>query len=512
VIHFSFKAQSSIRYSCALLLLAIVLSTACVLLQARSGFNLADEGFLWYGVQQTARGQVPLRDFQSYDPGRYYWSALGSFLFGKGLVALRISEAAVQIVGLWAALMAARRVARSWTVLLAIGCTLTIWMFPSHKLFDHALLLCGISVAVCLAERPTNRQIFIGGIFVGLCFFFGRNHALYNFLAQAFLLLLLRCKGEQRLTLSTLGSWIAGLALGLLPLVTMLLLVPGFAATYVESIRSMLSHPANLPLPVPWPWRFTPSGNSIVDAQQFLLGILFVALPLISLVTVALCVFGLRLQSIKEHALFVAGAFVGLFYMHHAFSRPDLSHLAQAIHPFIFAAISIPVFRERYRFVPVAAFLLTGIFLISMQTLAYQRWKSPVAWVACDTGDNVFVPPSTSRQIECVRQFAQKHIAPREGVLIAPFAPGLYPIVGRQAPLWDLAFYFPATTERQNQMIQELEVKNVNWAIISDSPEDRRPFSATHELLWQYLVQNFESIESACLPRSMKIFRRRSSG
>jgi len=64
-------------------------------------------------------------------------------------------------------------------------------------------------------------------------------------------------------------------------------------------------------------------------------------------------------------------------------------------------------------------------------------------------------------------------------------------------------------------MIHKLAAKNVNWAIISDTPLDKREdlrFSATHEVIWQYLMENFELVESACVPRSMKIFHRKRPG
>ena len=53
-------APSASRSIWIALLLAIILAGASFILQARQGFNVTDEGFLWYGVQQTAAGAVVL--------------------------------------------------------------------------------------------------------------------------------------------------------------------------------------------------------------------------------------------------------------------------------------------------------------------------------------------------------------------------------------------------------------------------------------------------------------------
>jgi hypothetical protein len=495
-----------------ILLLAIVLLGASFAVQGRQGINLADEGFLWYGAQQTAHGKVPLRDFQSYDPGRYYWSAAGMHLFGEGLVALRFSETVFQLLGLWVGLLAARRVAQSRALLAAVGLMLTLWMVPSHKLFDITLLLCGIWIAVRLIEEPSPARVFIAGFFVGLCVFFGRNHALYNFLAQASLLLFLHFKRRPLLSMSHLGMWVAGIMAGLVPTIAMFVAVPGFFASSIEFIQSIFRHGTNLPLPVPWPWRVSP--NSTAGTTQFLLGIFLVALPLGYLAAIMVSL-SMRSQTIKDHALLIACAFVGLFYLHHAFSRADISHLAQVIHPFILGALALLGFlkaRKFYHWAVIAVLIAAALFTVGRLTPIYQRITSATPWVSFDAGDKIFVPVTTDRLFTCLRKFTAENVAPREGVLIAPFTPTLYPILGYESPLWDLGYFFPATTQRQETMIHKLAAKNVNWVIISDTPLDGREdlrFSATHKLVWQYLMENFEPIQSACLPKWMKILHRK---
>src|SRR3954451_24091555 len=61
---------------CEAVLLGAAASLTVFALQWRYGFLWSDEGWLWYISQRTALGDIPLRDFFSYDPGRYYWSAL----------------------------------------------------------------------------------------------------------------------------------------------------------------------------------------------------------------------------------------------------------------------------------------------------------------------------------------------------------------------------------------------------------------------------------------------------
>ena len=111
---------------CGILALAAALS----LWQARRRDPLgADEGYLWYGVQQTLAGRWPHRDVKSYEPGRYLWSAAFARVFGGGLLPLRGAAHLCFALGLCAALLVLRTRGLDCpsTALAAFGDVITYW-------------------------------------------------------------------------------------------------------------------------------------------------------------------------------------------------------------------------------------------------------------------------------------------------------------------------------------------------------------------------------------------------
>src|SRR5579872_5746941 len=136
--------------------LAAVISLSVFFLQWRYGFNLGDEGWLWYISQRTALGDVPLRDFFSYDPGRYYWSAAFFKLTGSsGLYQQILANYLFAILGLAAAyfVMIRAGLARSWRIAIFLLLGVVIG-FPRHKIYEQTLSLIAVAAIAFVFESP----------------------------------------------------------------------------------------------------------------------------------------------------------------------------------------------------------------------------------------------------------------------------------------------------------------------------------------------------------------------
>jgi hypothetical protein len=529
-------------------LLALVLSAAMFLAQRRLDFTVNEEGFLWYGAVAAAHGEVPLRDFYSYDPGRYYWAAAWTPLAGEGLLGLRLATAAFAALGLWCGLLAARRAIGNPLLLAGAGVVLSLWLLPRNKLYEPAITMAAVLAATCLVERPDRRRHLLAGVMVGFGTFMGKNHGLYLGVAFLALTLLLwlrqggpfpdsavgpgrpeagaegpvpaprRQAGRLRELAGRLGAFAGGIALGALPLAAMLVLVPGFARAYLDSIFFFVEQgQTNFPLPVPWPWNFSYGAMDPWGAAKtfgvafcFLLTAVFFALG-------ALWVAASPAQRLRRNALLAGAVAIGAVYTHHAFSRADLAHLAPSIHPLLLGLLALPAAcggalaarpaaARGARWAAGAAVGLLLAFLTAATALPaqplYHQLTTHVMAPYTIAGEDLLLRPRTIALLDWMERAAAARIPPQAPVLLAPNLPGLYRVLDRRSPVWDVYPIWPASDELDRRMLAELQRQHVEWAFIQNASVDGRRallFRRTHPRVWDYLMQNFD-LEDSCRP------------
>lgn len=127
---------------------------------------------------------------------------------------------------------------------------------------------------------------------------------------------------------------------------------------------------------------------------------------------------------------------------------------------------------------------------------------------------NTFWLPRT--QVNDLNMFMRslsRQMRPDENILIAPYAPGLYCLLNRKSPIWDAYPIHLAPSDEQMRSIRDMEIKNVRWALIDTFSMDKikeRSFPFTHELIWRYILREFEPIDCPGLSKSQILFRRRT--
>jgi hypothetical protein len=473
-----------------------------------NGSILRDEGFLWYGVQRTLLGEVPIRDFMAYDLGRYYWSAAIMHLIGNnGIMALRLTLIIFAGLGLFIALVVTARSCREpdiLTIILPAAAILTLWMFPPHKLFEITTSIALVGVLAYLIERPSPRLCFISGLVLGLAAVFGRNHGLYGLIGSLAVIVCLAAfnRGGLRL-LSALKWWVGGIVVGYVPILLALVFVPGFAGAYLEGIRFTLeTGSVNLPLPTPWPWK------PPINVRSLIIGTLFIVLPLTGIAGVVYAIYARFKNDVIPPAA-AASAFLILPYAHHAFSRADVSHLAQAIFPFLIGVLAISAASSRKVKITVIALLLSVSLVVMLPS--HRARHGLKDWENVRLGEDIIkTDPETARDIALLKSLDMKYCDDGRTFLATPSWPGAYAIMERKAPIWEIYALFPRNAPFQEREIQRIERAGPGFALVGDQALDGHEelrFQNTHPLIDQYIRQNFEQIDEPLAPGGFRIHR-----
>jgi hypothetical protein len=500
---------------CALLTLA--LSFGYFFLTGHLDLGLADEGYLWYGVDALKAGQIPIRDFQAYDPGRYCWVAAWSFLFGDSIIALRAACVLFQCFGLFCGLLVARRISHNRAFLFVTALTMTLWMIPRYKVFEQSIALTAIYVAVRLLERPTTRQHFVTGVFIGIAAFIGRNHGLYNVIAFTLIVCTI-WGGAWRELLRHSAICGAGVCVGYLPQLAMFIAVPGYGAAFMAMIRNDFSVGANLPMPVPWPWRVPPEFNWFYSATFIAEGLFYVALPGFLLLAGGLLMARGRRHALQQAPLLAAFA-ITFAYAHYTFSRADYIHLAHSAPAFLIGTIALTgAGRGRLtRTPPLCPVLIllggtvTALALPSHFVPRFISGKEPFV-PSSIRGQQMQLPETIATIVHIAQTMTQQLARPDESVAFLPHWPGLYPVTHRFSPFRQIYFIRPASASEESALLTTLEHEPVNWVLLQDKALDDRDdlrFRNTHPRAFRYLHEHFAPVAFPGMPPGIEMLHRR---
>jgi hypothetical protein len=478
------------------------------------GLSLWDEGFFWYGAQRVAIGEVPLRDFQSYDPGRYYLpAAMMRGLGSSGIVAARIGNAVILAL---VTVMLMRVVARAGRELGAgeasiVGIAFVAWMIPDFKAADFLACAIMLAAAARLSEKSSFARIFAIGCAVGFAAWIGRNHGVYGALGSIAVMLFARHRradwpGDGRAA----SSFTAGVFIGYLPMLISLVLAPGQPDELVAGIgRIISSGSTNIALPLPRPWWVRVGGRPwMYPASDGLVACAFFAIPI---VIAGLCWVPWRQRHHTQWRSPVVFAVVlmSIPYAHYAYSRPDAPHLAVGTLPVLVAAFmalqSLPAWQRRLS--------TAGLASICVTTMApYQRpfqagpWRSMVATVL--NGDTLRVSQGTRDEISLLQTLSTRYTPRGESFVATPFWPGAYAVLERKAPSWEIYSLFPRSVEFQQRELHRWEQAAPAFAVLVDVKLDGRPeylFRATHPLMMHKLEADFVQLRWSA-PQGVVVF------
>jgi len=465
------------------------------------GFNLADEGFFWYGSQQTAHGEVPGLDFSAYEPGRYYWAAavfkalannsnksarIASTLFGSLSFGL--------IVGF---LVTTRKGVGGVKALLTViffSATLSVWTFPYYRATD---VLAPCIVFILCYQLYVNRRLstsFFAGIGLGILMFFGRNHALYALIGIFVILLYLQLQEKQIIkSAKRFMLGISGMIIGLFPFLLLALGRPHYILEISRQWLEVLSSgKTNLPLPWPLPWRTISAGMSITEADgHLIIGVMFFCLFAIGLGASAFCALSaIRGKGIPPGLAAMTASTAG--YLHYATDRADMEHIGPAFMPVLlgtFLFILQPRQRPFLSLVGVFLVLLPTTRVAARQQSAYHciRHTIPCEPLQVDTQTTVNTFSQTARKAKSLLSIVRN-----VDFLALPAYPSLYAMTRKRSPIWDIYAVWPQSIQTQQRAIKLIEKRPVSVVILSNHAfGNTSRFDLTNPLIYSFLFKEY---------------------
>lgn len=494
-----------------------LLCTIAFVLQSSFGFGTADEGLLWYASQRVAQGDVPIRDFFAYDPGRYYWNSLFfHILSDNGLNTLLIAAATFGALGLATSwyVMGVAKVNLKWRILFSIAITVALG-YPRHKVYEQSLSLILVVMTYSVLSSPSSlRKWFSAGLVTGIAAIFGRNHGVFFLVAFSLCgIYLLAFRKLSNITQS-IASCSLGVVTGYTPIIAMYLLDADFRVAFWQSVLSASNW--QLPLPIPFIWTLdAPPFFDFAYLMQISIGLICIAIPIIYLLGAALLFQkSAKCPEIAPALLLYAAASVsGIPYLHQAFDRADFGHIAQATLPVFIAlpALASLKFREHWQRISTHTaiyFVLTALIVAWLPNepkvrLEYAEALHPGSTTKTLISETPFtIDTNQSNFLNKIKKVAEKCNIQDDEFLALPYFPGFYAYLGLKAPFWEMYYLYPRPAELQSRHIEAIS----NVRLILMSPEaamdglERLKLKYIYGDLLKYIEKNYEKVVLKELP------------
>jgi len=485
------------------------------------GLDLADEGYLLFGCQSVLKGKTPIRDFRSYDPGRYYWCWPWLKFFGPNIMAIRYAMAGVMMVSVALYGLTLSSYETHWLVPISASIWGYMWMFKRHKQLEVMFSLVAVSLLSASTALDPAHYLLVTGLLISVSFFFGLNIFLYVGASTALVHILFPDLILLRMDWPDLGCLILGLGIGCIPFARMMLLDPGFSKAYWNrKIAPILRRgTTNLPLPIPWLWsaRAQQIGHFSARRKMFF-KMIFTALPLVYLLIIASRFALPEVMDNQAHTLAAIASVVGLIYLHPVYSRADVSHLSQGIHPLVLAlsALSVAWLPGPMAALPIilagliSAWVILPVFDEGFQQIVYNKKRVE----GLENYKTLRLTPPQAQLVNAFASVISENSRKGETLFTAPVLPGLHALFNRQPACYDTFAVYPASKINQHSMLSEIKQSHPALAIIQNSPIDGRKdliFSNNYDQVWAYFKSQYTRIDHPDIPDSFSIFVRKDT-
>lgn len=482
----------------------VLVSAAWAFLSLRVGFDLSDEGYLWYGTQRLFHGEFPIRDFLAYDVGRYLYSSVFFLILqDTGLISLRI--ASFSLIGVFVVVFTCVSIAsetdKKWFVKAYLAVPVAILasqlVYPYYKAFDFVAAVLLILAIYNLFKRPGVMSWVLLGVAVGIGATVNRNHGVYGVVASILaFFVFVAIPGLKTQNFRVAFSFAIGIVIGYLPTLLSFVFVSGFLQSFIDGIKEQIRlGQTNIALPVPWPWTVDLAVNGwLMSFRPFLKGLGFLCLIIFPIAGLMLII---RNKSVfdAKYAAFTASLCVAIPYSHYAFSRADMTHFTLSVVPVCIGMLTIPFFSRAETKGLLAVLLIAVTLAISESPPVFYYTGLGRGWEKIQVREaDVFVGTSDAEAFGRIKYAVEENNRSGSTFAAMPDMPGVHAIYNSRIPIYDIYILSVADKIHEANEIQKLNQLRPGLILISNKALDSNEllrFSGLRPKMYRWINENY---------------------